>query len=69
MAIYIPIPGPSIEVFGETKVRIERCVDGTYMITRCERINNEEWRPVGFAESFTREYIEYLYHVDLSWLE
>ena len=69
MAIYIPIPGPSIEVFGETKVRIERCVDGTYMITRCERINNEEWRPVGFAESFTREDIEYLYHVDLSRLE
>ena len=55
IAIDIPIPGPSIEVFVETKVCIERCVDETYMISRCERVNNEEWRPVGFAESFTRE--------------
>ena len=69
MAIDIPIPGPSIELFGETKVHIERCEDGTYVISRCERVNNDEWRPIGFAESFTREYVEYLYNVDLSQLQ
>ena len=64
-----PLPRPSIKLYGETKVQIERCNDRTYMITRYERVGTFKWRPVGFAESFTREHVEYLYNVDLSQLE
>ncbi|MBR5021580.1 MAG: hypothetical protein IKY18_00010 [Oscillospiraceae bacterium] len=71
MSIFIPvaIPRPAIELFGETKVHIERCDNGTYVITRCERVGSEEWRPVGIPEFYNREYVEYLYNVDLSQLE
>ena len=65
----VPFPGPSIALYGAAKICIERRNDGTYVITRCERIGSEEWRPVGIPEFYNREYVEYLYNVDLSQLE
>ena len=65
----VPIPGPTIALYGAAKICIERRNDGTYVITRCERIGSEEWRPVGTPEHYSKEYLDFLYHVDLSQLE
>ena len=67
--IPVAIPRPSLELFGMTRVHVERCDDGNYVITRCERVGNAEWRPVGTPEYYSREELEYLYRADLSELD
>lgn len=65
----IPFPGPTMELYGAAKICIEKCDDETYIVTQCERIGNEEWRPVGTPEHYDRNHLEFEYHIDPSQLD
>lgn len=71
MSESLPIPSPiSLILHGKLKIQIEPVdpsdVTSDIIITRFENVGGVEWRPCGTYERYKRQYVEWLYNLDLS---